>query len=49
MSRETGEAKGKGKGKKRLAMKKVSVKDLQPKKEIKGGVEPVTGGKIKKL
>ncbi len=38
MSRETGKAKNKGQ--KRLAVKKVSIKDLQPKKEIKAGAEP---------
>ncbi len=45
MSRETGKAKNKGQ--KRLAVKKVSIKDLQPKKEIKAGASPINGDRLR--
>jgi len=51
MNKATG--KGKNKGQKRLAVKKVSIKDLpaKPAREdaVRGGAEPVGVGKIKKL
>lgn len=45
MSRETGKAKNKGQ--KRLVVKKVSIKDLQPRKEIKAGIDPVNGNRLR--
>ncbi len=45
MSRETGKAKNKGQ--KRLAVKKVAIKDLQPKKEIKAGAEPINTNRLR--
>jgi hypothetical protein len=48
MSRETGGAKNRGQRKKRLAVKRVAIKDLQPRKEIKAGVEPINWDRLRK-
>ncbi len=45
MSRETGN--GKNKGQKRLAVKKVAIKDLQPRKEIRAGVSPINDNRLR--
>ena len=53
MSRESQKGKSKGQKGKRLAVKKVAIKDLpaKPAREdaVRGGAEPVGAGKIKKL
>jgi hypothetical protein len=41
MSRGAGKSKEKGARPKKLAAKKIAIRDLQPKKDVKGGVEPV--------
>jgi hypothetical protein len=46
MGREA--SKAKNKGQKRLAVKKVAIKDLQPRKEIKAGVEPINADRLRK-
>jgi hypothetical protein len=47
MSRGTGKAKERGPRSKKLATKKVAIKDLQPKKDVKGGVEPINANRLR--
>ena len=47
MSREPGKAKSKGQKKKKLAVTKVAIRDLQPRKEIKAGAEPISDKRLR--
>lgn len=47
MSRETTKGTNKGQKKKKLAIKKLAIKDLQPRKEIKAGVEPINWDRLR--